>query len=223
MTAMEREHGDNADRAQPRISVIVPTYREAENLPRLIDRVARVRDANRLDIDVLIMDDDSGDGSLELINARPEEWVQIIVRTADRGLSAAVLEGLHRAQGHWLVCMDADLSHPPEALPGMLRKLEEGADFVIGSRYAPGGTTSDDWGFLRWLNSRVATLLARPLTTVRDPMAGYFCLARSTFESGRPLTRLAIKLDWSSSSNAAANAWSRFPSISTIGNSAKVN
>ena len=90
--------------------------------------------------------------------------------------------------------MDADLSHPPEVLPAMLAKLDGGADFVLGSRYVSGGTTSHDWGFLRWLNSRVATLLARPLTSVRDPMSGFFALRRSTFELGKDFNPVGYKI-----------------------------
>ena len=177
-----------------RVTVIVPTYREVENLPLLIERIGKVRDEQGLDIDVLIMDDDSRDGSVELIAARPEKWVQIVVRTADRGLSPAVLEGFNRGKGDVLVCMDADLSHPPEAIPAMLRKLDDGADFVVGSRYAAGGTTSDDWGVLRWINSRAATLLARPLTNLRDPMSGFFALARSTFLAGSNFNPIGYKI-----------------------------
>ena len=177
-----------------RITVIVPTYKEAENLPHLINRLAKVRQEHGLDLDVLIMDDNSRDGSAELIAARPEDWVKIVVRTTDRGLSPSVLDGMKRATGDILICMDADLSHPPEALPQMVRKLEEGADFVIGSRYVQGGSTSDDWGFLRWLNSRVATLLARPLTSARDPMAGFFAFRRSTFAAGRDFNPVGYKI-----------------------------
>jgi dolichol-phosphate mannosyltransferase len=177
-----------------RVTVVVPTYKEAENLPHLIGRLAKVREEHGLDLDVLIMDDDSHDGSAELVAARPEKWVQIVVRTADRGLSPSVLDGMKRAEGEVLVCMDADLSHPPEAIPQMLHKLADGADFVIGSRYVKGGSTSDDWGFLRWINSRVATLLARPLTSARDPMAGFFALRRSTFEAGRAFNPVGYKI-----------------------------
>lgn len=176
------------------ITIVVPTYQEAENLPLLIERIARVRNEHALDIDVLIMDDDSRDGSAEWIAARAEPWVRLIVRTADRGLSAAVLDGLRRARGDVLVCMDADLSHPPESVPGMLRKVALGADFVMGSRYVEGGKTADDWGVLRWLNSRFATLLARPLTSLRDPMAGFFALPRTTLEGGRDFNPIGYKI-----------------------------
>jgi dolichol-phosphate mannosyltransferase len=194
-------HLDDAQTTSPpeatrfsRVTVVVPTYKEVENLPHLIGRLAKVRQEHGLDLDVIIMDDDSRDGSAELVAARPEKWVQMVVRTSDRGLSPSVLDGMKRAQGDVLVCMDADLSHPPEAIPHMLRKLEEGADFVIGSRYVEGGSTSDDWGFVRWLNSRVATLLARPLTSARDPMAGFFAFRRSTFAAGREFNPVGYKI-----------------------------
>jgi dolichol-phosphate mannosyltransferase len=177
-----------------RVTVVVPTYKEAENLPHLISRLGKVREAHGLDLDLIVMDDDSRDGSAELVAARPEKWVRLVVRTSDRGLSPSVLDGMKRAEGDILVCMDADLSHPPEAIPQMLRKLEDGADFVIGSRYVEGGSTSDDWGFLRWLNSRVATLLARPLTSARDPMAGFFAFRRSTFLAGRDFNPVGYKI-----------------------------
>jgi len=181
-------------RPRPRVTIVVPTYKEVESLPHLIERVAKVRAEAGLDIDMLIMDDDSRDGSVELLAARPEEWVQLVVRTSDRGLSQAVLDGARRARGDYLVCMDADLSHPPEVLPAMLAKLDGGADFVLGSRYVSGGTTSHDWGFLRWANSRVATLLAMPLTSVRDPMSGFFAMRRSTFELGRDFNPVGYKI-----------------------------
>ena len=179
---------------QPQLSVVVPTYREAENLPWLIDRIAKVRDECGLDLELLIIDDDSRDGTVELIASRAEEWLRLIVRTRDRGLSLAVLEGLHRAHGDVLICMDADLSHPPESLPAMLQQVQDGADFVVGSRYVQGASTGDDWGVLRWLNSEVATLLARPFTNIRDPMAGFFALPRATFESGGDFNPVGYKI-----------------------------
>jgi len=180
--------------AGTRVTIVVPTYKEVENLPHLFDRIGKVREQQGLLIDVVIMDDNSRDGSAELVAARPESWVDIVVRTGVRGLSPAVLEGLQQAEGDVLICMDADLSHPPEAIPDMLRKLNEGADFVIGSRYVAGGSTSDDWGLFRWLNSRVATLLSRPFTSVRDPMSGFFALRRSKFQEGRDFNPIGYKI-----------------------------
>ena len=81
------------------VTIIVPTYREAENLPHLIDLLAAVRDEHGLSLDLLIVDDDSRDGSDALVAARPEPWIELIVRTTDQGLSRAVLDGMQRAKG----------------------------------------------------------------------------------------------------------------------------
>ncbi len=119
---------------------------------------------------------------------------RIIVRTENRGLSPAVIDGFRAAKNPVLVCMDCDLSHPPEQIPNLILGLESGQQMVLGSRYVSGGSTDDDWGFLRWLNSRVATLLARPLTKVRDPMSGFFALRRSTFLHARDLNPIGYKI-----------------------------
>ncbi|MDR3557668.1 MAG: glycosyltransferase family 2 protein [Syntrophobacteraceae bacterium] len=168
--------------ALPAISVIVPTYREAENLPFLIDRLSDLRRNRNMDLELLIMDDDSGDGTRELIAGLGEAWIKLFTRTTDRGLSRAVCDGLKHARGDVIVVMDADLSHPPECIPALVEALTSGHDFAIGSRYVEGGSTSDDWGFFRWMNSKVATLLAMPFTSVRDPMSGFFALRRSAYE-----------------------------------------
>ncbi len=179
---------------QPSLSVVVPTYREVENLPSLIDRIAKVRHDHGLDLELLIVDDDSRDGTVELVASRPEAWLRLIVRTGARGLSEAVLEGLSQAQGEVLACMDADLSHPPESLPAMLQQVQAGADFVVGSRYVQGASTGEDWGILRRLNSRFATWLARPFTRIRDPMAGFFALPRTTYESSCDFNPVGYKI-----------------------------
>src|SRR5262249_50588976 len=98
-------------------------------------------------------------------------------------------------RGSIFVVMDADLSHPPERLPDLVTTLQsEGTDFVIGSRYVPGGGTDENWGLFRWLNSKFATLLAWPLTSTHDPMAGFFAIRRSTFESAAPLDPIGYKI-----------------------------
>ena len=180
--------------AQARLSIVVPTYQERDNLPALIARLDELRRRLDLDLEVLIMDDDSADGSVEWIRERAPRWVRIVVRRSNRGLSAAVLDGLRLARHPIAVVMDADLSHPPEAIPEMMRALQHGQQLVVGSRYAPGGSTDDDWGAFRWLNSRAATLLARPLTSVRDPMAGFFALRTAELSRATDLNPIGYKI-----------------------------
>ena len=178
----------------PSLSIIVPTYREAENLPDLIERIDAVRVEHGLDLEVIIVDDDSQDGAEDVVRKLNRPWVRILVRKENRGLSAAVLDGFRLARNEVLVVMDADLSHPPERIPAMLDALESGCDFAIGSRYVSGGTTDEDWGVLRWANSRIATLLARPFTNVKDPMSGFFMLRRTKFEQAAPLNPIGYKI-----------------------------
>ncbi|HWH83095.1 MAG TPA: glycosyltransferase family 2 protein [Burkholderiaceae bacterium] len=178
----------------PSVTVVVPTYQEVQNIPHLVARLAALRSSAGLDLDVLLMDDNSRDGSEELVRKMALPWVHLVVRTADRGLSYAVLDGLRRSTRDVLVVMDADLSHPPETIPQMLRALDDGADFVVGSRFAQGGSTDDDWGFFRWLNSRVATILAMPLTSLKDPMSGFLALRRETFLAGTDYNPIGYKI-----------------------------
>ena len=176
------------------VSIVIPTYKEVENIPLIVARIAAVKQAGLDDLEVIFVDDNSQDGSVETVNALGLDWVRIIVRTNERGLSSAVLEGFRAAKGDVLVCMDCDLSHPPSAIPHMILALESGQQFVMGSRYVPGGSTDDDWGMFRWLNSRIATLLARPFTSVRDPMSGFFALRRTDFEAARDLNPVGYKI-----------------------------
>jgi dolichol-phosphate mannosyltransferase len=177
----------------PRVSVIVPTYREAENLPSLVPRVAAAMEG-KAPWEVVVVDDDSRDGTEEACARLSERWpLRLVVRRGERGLSSAVLEGVRHASGDVLVVMDADHSHPPETIPALVDALAD-ADFAVGSRYVPGAATDEDWGFLRRLNSWGATLLARPLTRVRDPMAGFFALSRRTFDAAAPLSPLGYKI-----------------------------
>jgi dolichol-phosphate mannosyltransferase len=175
------------------VTVVIPTYREVENLPRLVERLRAVRDSG-LDIDVLLMDDDSRDGSAERVADFRLPWLRLVTRTTNRGLSFAVLDGLKLSDRDLLVVMDADLSHPPEKIPELLAALDAGADMAVGSRFADGGTTADDWGMLRWVNSRIATFLAWPLTTLRDPMSGFFALRRDTFAAGTNFDPIGYKV-----------------------------
>jgi dolichol-phosphate mannosyltransferase len=187
--AAETGHG-----AGPSVTVVVPTYKEVESIPHLVERLGAVRAGAGLDLELLLMDDQSRDGSEELVRALGLPWVSMVVRDRDRGLSQAVLDGMRRSTRDVVVVMDADLSHPPEKIPQMLAALADGAEFVVGSRFAKGGSTDDDWGLFRWLNSRVATLLALPLVSLKDPMSGFFALRRATFLAGRDLNPIGYKI-----------------------------
>lgn len=175
------------------ISVIIPTFREAGSLPSLLDRLAVLRNGG-WQLEVIVVDDDSRDGTEELIDGRGNEWERLIVRRDERGLSSAVLRGMEAATTDILLVMDADGSHPPESIPAMVHAVEQGADFSLGSRYVPGGSTEDGWGVLRWINSKIATIMARPFTSVRDPMSGFFCLRRSTLERAESLDPIGYKI-----------------------------
>jgi dolichol-phosphate mannosyltransferase len=175
-------------------SIVVPTYKEVESLPHLLDRVEALRIKHDLTLELVVMDDQSNDGSVELIERCGYDWARIVVRDGPRGLSPAVLDGIRLAKFPVVVVMDADLSHPPEKIPDMILALASGQEFVIGSRYVPGGSTDDEWGFFRWLNSRVATLLARPLTDAHDPMAGFFAFRRAELDKALYLNPIGYKI-----------------------------
>lgn len=176
------------------IDVVVPTFREVLNIPLLIERLAILKGSHAPHLHLTIVDDDSQDGTEEAIQRLNLPWVSLIVRTTDRGLSSAVVEGLNRTSGDIIIVMDADLSHPPEVIPRMVEELGEGSEFVVGSRYAEGGVTDDNWGFFRWLNSRVATLIARPFTSITDPMSGFFALRRATYSKADFLNPIGYKI-----------------------------
>lgn len=178
----------------PSVSVISPTFREAGNLPELIRRLDQVRAGLAVPFELLIIDDNSTDGTEQIIRNLNRDWVHLVVRKNVRGLSSAVLEGLRQARHDVAVVIDADLSHPPETIPALVRAIADGADFALGSRYVPGGSTDAGWGLFRWLNSRVATLLARPLTSVKDPMSGFFAIRRDTLARAASLDPIGYKI-----------------------------
>lgn len=178
----------------PRISIIVPAYCEVENMRPLMAALDAVRTEHGLDLEVIVVDDNSRDGTVETLQSLDLDWVRLIVREDERGLSSAVLTGMRAATGDVLVCMDADLSHDPVHIPRMVQALRAGFGMVVGSRYVSGGSTDDDWGFFRWLNSVVATILARPLTKLRDPMSGFFALRKADFDAARDLNPVGYKI-----------------------------
>ena len=176
------------------ISIVIPTIHEAENIPIILERLDTLRRRYGLTLEVLFMDDDSCDGSVELVETSGFDWAKIIVRTGDRDLSKAVIEGMRQARHPTLICMDCDLGHSPEEIPHLILALSTGRQMVVGSRYISGGITDDDWGLLRCLMSSVAALLARPLTSISDPMSGFFVLRKSDFDRAQDLNPIGYKV-----------------------------
>ena len=164
-------------------TIVIPTYNERDRLGVLLSRVFDACDRDGLAIEVVIVDDNSEDGT----GALADEWarsrrVRVIHRPGKMGLGSAVLEGFAIAQTEVVGAMDGDLSHPPELLPRLFRTIEKGNfDLAVGSRYVRGGGTSN-FPIGRWLLSRAGCWLARPLTPVRDAMSGFFLIRRSSLD-----------------------------------------
>lgn len=157
------------------VTVVVPTYNERENLAPLARRLFAVLDPQHAEL--LVVDDDSPDNTAQAAEALAAAYpVRCLVRRRERGLATAVITGLRAARGELVVVMDADLSHPPESIPALLDAVRNpGVQMAIGSRFVAGGRVDLHWPLHRRLNSLVARLLARPLTSVRDTMSGFFC------------------------------------------------
>jgi dolichol-phosphate mannosyltransferase len=179
------------------VTIVIPTYRELENLRPLVIRISDAMSKAKESYEIIFVDDESHDGTDRVVAELSELRypVRLITRMGERGLSSAVIRGFSEATGEAFVCLDADLSHPPEAIPAILECLgETGVDFVLGSRYVPGGSTDEHWGLLRWVNSKIATALARPLTSVEDPMSGFFAIRRTVYERAAPLNPVGYKI-----------------------------
>ncbi|MEM0277907.1 polyprenol monophosphomannose synthase [Pyrobaculum sp.] len=165
----------------PIISIVVPTYNEAKNVPILVERIHKALSGMKYEI--LIIDDNSPDGTAEVARKLSEKYpVKVVVRPGKLGLSSAVIEGFKRAKGDYIVVMDADLQHPPEVIPQMVHKLSEGYDIVIASRYVRGGRDLGLRGWRKlvsWGARALAWLLLPNTRGVKDVMSGFFALRRS--------------------------------------------
>lgn len=178
------------------VSVVIPTYKEVDNIPLISQQVAEALTAAGWQYEIVFVDDNSQDGSFDICASLAETLpVRMIVRTEEKGLATAVIRGLEEAKGQYVVVMDADLSHPATAIPEMVAVLQnQDGDFVVGSRYIKGGSMDESWGFFRRFNSLVATWLALPLVKVRDPMSGFFAFERSKMPATSKLSPIGYKI-----------------------------
>ncbi len=173
------------------IAVIIPTYNEAENLPKLVSALFSLP----LDLRVLVVDDNSPDGTGAVADrlATESERVNVIHRDGKLGLRSAYVTGIGRAldEGAEAVLqMDADLSHDPARIPDMVAQLAT-YDVVLGSRYVRGGSVDEQWAAWRKALSAFANFYARSILGMRlhDVTTGYRLWRRETL-LGMPLGRL---------------------------------
>ena len=171
-----------------RFLIVLPTYEERDNLPRVVEQIEAVLPALPFAGDVLVVDDSSPDGTGDLADelAAVRPWMHVLHRPRKEGLGRAYVAGfgwaLERDYSHILE-MDCDLSHPPAALPAMLDASRH-ADLVLGSRYVAGGGV-EGWPASRRAISRGGCLYARTVLGVRlhDLTGGFKCFRRWVLES----------------------------------------
>jgi dolichol-phosphate mannosyltransferase len=178
-----------AHRVLDKLALVIPTLCEAENIGGLLDEVRSVLDPLHIHYEILVVDDDSPDGTAAIVSriAHQDPRVRLLVRKGERGLSGAILYGWQHTDATVLGVMDADLQHPPELLPKLLSGIKEGRDLVIASRYTPGGDLGQ-WSPVRKLLSATAVWVTWPLQRSRlratDPMSGFFLVRRRCLPQG---------------------------------------
>jgi len=172
---------------EDKISIIIPTYNEKDNIAPLLSRVDKA--LSGYNYEVLIVDDNSKDGTIEVASNLADRYpVKVIVRQNERGLATAVVHGLKSAAGEIIGVMDADLQHPPEVIPDLIKAIQDGADMVVASRYIEGGGCPN-WGLSRRIISKVALMMSHLLLpstrAVKDPLAGFFMFRRKNVDPAK--------------------------------------
>jgi dolichol-phosphate mannosyltransferase len=180
---------------RPHLTIVIPSYKEAANIPTLLERI-HISLAD-YPYDVLVIDDNSPDGTADVIRSLANKYpASVVVRTDKRGLASAVVDGFRLAKGELVAVMDADLQHPPSVLPRLVEAIAAGADLSIGSRYVPGGSVGN-WSATRRLISKGAVFLSHLLLPstrgIKDPMSGLFMLRREVL-TGIDLSPVGYKI-----------------------------
>ncbi|MFC5864759.1 polyprenol monophosphomannose synthase [Acidicapsa dinghuensis] len=171
-------------RERAQFALVIPTLCEAGNILELLEEVRNVLDSVGVNYEILVVDDESCDGTGELVKrvAENDPRVRLLVRRGERGLSGAILHGWRHSDADVLGVMDADRQHPPALLPQLLQAILNDRDVAIGSRYTKGGETGQ-WNLLRRLWSSMAVSVTLPLQQrgirAKDPMSGYFLVRRT--------------------------------------------
>lgn len=187
-----------AEKSIEKLALVIPTLCEAENIGAVIDHVRSVIHPLGIPYEIVVVDDDSQDGTGDIVAAiaRQDEHVRLLVRKGQRGLSGAVLHGWQNTDATILGVMDADLQHPPELLPKLIGAVTGGRDLAVGSRYTQGGELGN-WNPVRKLLSAAAVWVTWPIQQrsmrVKDPMSGFFMVRRRCL-AGIPFQCSGFKL-----------------------------
>jgi dolichol-phosphate mannosyltransferase len=173
-----------------KVFIILPTYNERANIGRMIQSLDQVFKAIKHEMNILVVDDNSPDGTQDVVREFQAGRPYLHMITGQKqGLGKAYIRGMEEAlrRGADAVFeMDSDFSHDPKDVPRLLAALDEGADFVIGSRYVPGGRIPPEWGTWRRLNSKFGNIVARYVAgiyPVRDCTAGFRCIRAKLLEA----------------------------------------
>ena len=162
------------------ITIILPTFNEAENIKTIIPALSEVFLKEGIDGEILVVDDNSPDGTAEAAKGLADKHpVRVHVRKAEKGLSKAVMEGFNLSNGDICIVMDADMSHPVGKIPEMITPiLQRKCDATVGSRYINGGGC-ENWPVGRKIISRLAGFLASGVTTLSDPTSGFMAIRKN--------------------------------------------
>jgi len=167
-----------------KLALVVPTLCEADNVRTVVDRVRSSLDPLGIPYELIVVDDDSQDGTAGIVRkiSESDPRVRLLVRTNSRGLGGAVVHGWQHSDAEIVGVIDADLQHPPELLPQLWKAMERGSDLALASRYAERGSLRN-WHPVRHGLSRLAIWLTwpfqKPEIYVQDPMSGFFLVRRS--------------------------------------------
>ncbi len=157
------------------VSIIVPTKDEAENIANLLGGISNSMVG--IPYEVLVVDD--SDDNMTMLNAILSG--ASFVQGQRKGLGQAIVDGIKKAEGDVIVVMDADLSHPTSALPYLVKACQDGYDMAVGSRYCNGGKIVG-WTLKRKIISKVASLIALPITRIKDNTSGFFAVNASKLD-----------------------------------------
>jgi len=122
------------------ISIVLPTYNERENILNLIEHIESVIKRNSLKAELVVVDDNSPDGTADAVKKVNKKFgnIRVLIRKQKLGIGSAHMFGYKKSRGDIVIAMDTDLSHDPESIPAMLKKMDEGYDVVVGSRHIKG-------------------------------------------------------------------------------------